>query len=190
MNVLWIHIDMPMDEPEPENDIFPEIIVDESDYVPSDEEPEPEPEPEQVVPEQPVIVEPPQQDDMFQTGKPVKKKRHVSEKQRQHLDRIRIKALERKKEKAEARKKEKQAPVIKPIVDKAPAPPVQQEPQPQPQPQQQQQQYLTTNDVEQILDRYKEKRQIRKRAKAKEVEATQLVHTHMQKDDVWEQCFN
>ena len=182
MNVLWIHIDMPMDEPEPENDIFPEIIVDESDYVPSDEEPEPE----QVVPEQPVIVEPPQQDDMFQTGKPVKKKRQVSEKQRQHLDRIRIKALERKKEKAEARKKEKQAPVIKPIVDKAP-PPVQQQ---QPQPQQSQQQYLTTNDVEQILDRYKEKRQIRNRAKAKEVEATQLVHTHMQKDDVWEQCFN
>ena len=40
---------------------------------------------------------------MFQTGKPVKKKRQVSEKQRQHLDRIRIKALERKKEKADAR---------------------------------------------------------------------------------------
>jgi len=37
---------------------------------------------------------------------------------------------------------------------------------------------------------YKEKRQIRKRAKAKEAEATQLVHTHLQKDDVWEQCFN
>ena len=50
--------------------------------------------------------------------------------------------------------------------------------------------FLFTDDVENILDRYKEKRQIRKRAKAKEVEATQLVHTHLQKDDVWEQCFN
>ena len=109
MNLLWIYIDMPADDPEPENEIFPEIIVDETDYIPSDEEPEPEPEPEPVVPEQPVQIEPPQQDDMFQTGKPVKKKRQVSEKQRQHLDRIRIKALERKKEKADARKKEKQA---------------------------------------------------------------------------------
>ena len=111
----------------------------------------------------------------------------MSEKQRQHLDRIRIKALERKKEKADARKKEKQAvdtpppPVIKPITQQATAP----APAPAPA-----QQYLTKDDVENILDRYKEKRQIRKRAKAKEVEATQLVHTHLQKDDVWEQCFN
>ena len=187
MNLLWIYIDMPADDPEPENEIFPEIIVDETDYIPSDEELEPEPEPEPVVPEQPVQIEPPQQDDMFQTGKPVKKKRQVSEKQRQHLDRIRAKALERKKEKADARKKEKQAvdtpppPVIKPITQQATAP----APAPAPA-----QQYLTKDDVDHILDRYKEKRQIRKRAKAKEVEATQLVHTHLQKDDVWEQCFN
>ena len=61
MNLLWIYIDMPADDPEPENEIFPEIIVDETDYIPSDEELEQEPEPEPVVPEQPVQIEPPQQ---------------------------------------------------------------------------------------------------------------------------------
>jgi len=78
MNLLWIYIDMPADDPEPENEIFPEIIVDETDYIPSDEELEPEPEPEPVVPEQPVQIEPPQQDDMFHTGKPVTAKVTVS----------------------------------------------------------------------------------------------------------------
>ena len=55
-----------------------------------------------------VVVEPelppaPEQDNIFQTGKPAKKKRQVSEKQKAHLDRIRAKALERKKEKASER---------------------------------------------------------------------------------------
>ena len=180
---------MPMDNAPEENDIFPEIIIDEENYVPSDEEPEPEPEPEPEVAPEPIVVEPPHQDDMFQTGKPVKKKRQISEKQRQHLDRIRAKALEKKKEKAETRKKEKQGkekqepsppPVVKPVQPAQSSAPV---------PAPTTSQYLTHDDVDMILDRYKAKRQVRKKDKAKVAAAKQMVQSHISKDDVWEQCF-
>ena len=178
---------MPIEDPIEESEIFPEIIVDDENYVPSDDEPppEPQPEPEPEVAPEPVVLAPPQHDDMFQTGKPVKKKRQISEKQRQHLDRIRAKALEKKKENAESRKKERQKtdpppPVVKPIQP----PSTVQAPVPAPAPQ-----YLTHDDVESILDRYKAKRQVRKKDKAKEAAAQQMVQTHITKDDVWEQCF-
>ena len=58
---------------------------------------------EVVVMEAPALPPTPEQDNIFQTGRPVKKKRQVSEKQRAYLDRIRAKALERKKEKANER---------------------------------------------------------------------------------------
>ena len=111
---------------ENEQDLLPEIIVDETaeDFVQDDEppaEPEPEPTPEQ----EEVVVEPelppaPEQDNIFQTGKPVKKKRNVSEKQKAHLDRIRAKALERKREKADERAKarstsKQHAPTAEPV---------------------------------------------------------------------------
>ena len=103
-----------MDTPdENERELLPEIVVDEAaeDYVVMDE-PEDEPEPSKsraAAEEESVVVQPemlpaPEQDNIFQTGKPVKKKRNVSEKQRAHLERIRSKALERKKEKAAERK--------------------------------------------------------------------------------------
>ena len=181
---------MPADDPEPENEIFPEIIVDETDYIPSDEELEPEPEPEPVVPEQPVQIEPPQQDDMFQTGKPVKKKRQVSEKQRAHLDRIRAKALERKKEKASERAKARASSKAAPAPAPAPAPVAASQPeQPTLKVEPVPPQYLTHDDVDSILSRYDERKQKKKAAKRKEEQAQQLVHTHLQTDDVWEQCF-
>ena len=109
---------MPTEDPQEHahDDILPEIVVDESaeQYVQQPEEEEDQPPlPAPAEAEEPVqnevVVEPelppaPEQDNIFQTGKPVKKKRNVSEKQRAHLERIRTKALERKKEKAAERK--------------------------------------------------------------------------------------
>ena len=73
-----------------------------------------------------VVIEPelppaPEQDNIFQTGKPVKKKRNVSEKQRAHLERIRTKAVERKKEKAAERKVARATSQPAPAEDTAPA---------------------------------------------------------------------
>ena len=50
-------------------------------------------------------------------------------------------------------------------------------------------QYLTHDDVDAILSRYDERKQKKKVAKRKEEQAQQLVHTHLQTDEVWEQCF-
>ena len=106
--------DTQMEHAQPEDqDLLPEIVLDESaeGFVPDHDPPVPvepelelelelELEEEVVVMEAPVLPPAPEQDNIFQTGKPLKKKRQVSEKQRAHLDRIRAKALERKKEKA------------------------------------------------------------------------------------------
>ena len=140
----------------------------------------------------------PEQDSIFQTGKPVKKKRVASEKQRAHLERIRAKALERKREKADERKAARTAsqkaaqPVapetaLEPTPAPAPAPvaaPAAPRVEPVPPA------YLTHDDVDNILLRYDERRQKRKDAKRKEAQAQQLVSTHLQEDDVWAQCFN
>jgi hypothetical protein len=71
----------------------------------------------------------------------------------------------------------------------APAPaPAAPKVQPVPQPAAQQQ-YLTHEDVDVILSKYDERRLQKKDARRKEEEAKQLVRTHIQTDDVWEQCF-
>ena len=115
MNLLWIYIDMSTEVlQEEEQEILPEIVLDETAdaFVPDDDPPVPQPpeEEEQEVVVKPELPPPPEQDNIFQTGKPVKKKRQVSEKQRAHLDRIRAKALERKKEKANERAKARGRP--------------------------------------------------------------------------------
>ena len=108
----------PNEQPEEsEQDLLPEIVIDESaeQYVQQlDEELDPEPPAELQKQAEPpahndIVIEAelppaPEQDSIFQTGKPVKKKRVASEKQRAHLERIRAKALERKREKADERK--------------------------------------------------------------------------------------
>jgi hypothetical protein len=189
--------DTPMeDAQQEEQDLFPEIVLDETaeGFVPDHDPPVPvEPEleleleleedeeNEVVVMDAPVLPPAPEQDNIFQTGKPLKKKRQVSEKQRAHLDRIRAKALERKKEKAGERAQVRAAKEPAPA-----APKVQPVPAPQPAPQQQ---YLTQDDVEAILSKYDERRLKKKESKRKEEQAQQLVSTHLQTDDVWEQCF-
>ena len=194
MNLLWIYIDMSTEVPqEEEQEILPEIVLDETAdaFVPDDDPPVPQPPEEE---EQEVVVKtelppPPEQDNIFQTGKPVKKKRQVSEKQRAHLDRIRAKALERKKEKASERAKARASSKA----ESAPAPASQPAPAPAEQPTLKVEpvppQYLTHDDVDAILSRYDERKQKKKAAKRKEEQAQQLVHTHLQTDDVWEQCF-
>ena len=189
--------DTQMEHAQPEDqDLLPEIVLDESaeGFVPDHDPPVPvEPELELeleleedvVVMEEPVLPPAPEQDNIFQTGKPLKKKRQVSEKQRAHLDRIRAKALERKKEKANERAQVRSA--LEPAPAPAPAtatPKVQPVPQPAAQ-----QQYLTHEDVDVILSKYDERRLQKKDARRKEEEAKQLVRTHIQTDDVWEQCF-
>ena len=199
MNLLWIYIDMSTEDPqEEEYEILPEIVLDETAdaFVPDDDPPVPQPpeEEEQEVVVKPELPPPPEQDNIFQTGKPVKKKRQVSEKQRAHLDRIRTKALERKKEKAneraQARASNKAESAPAPASQPAPAPvatlpPDQPAPKVEPVPPN----YLTHDDVDAILSRYDERKQKKKAAKRKEEQAQQLVHTHLQTDDVWEQCF-
>ena len=191
--------DTPMeDAQQEEQDLFPEIVLDETaeGFVPDHDPPVPvEPEleleleleedeeNEVVVMDAPVLPPAPEQDNIFQTGKPLKKKRQVSEKQRAHLDRIRAKALERKKEKAGERAQVRAANEPAPAPSPA-APKVQPVPQPAPQ-----QQYLTQDDVEAILSKYDERRLKKKESKRKEEQAQQLVSTHLQVDDVWEQCF-
>ena len=178
---------------EEEQEILPEIVLDETAdaFVPDDDPPVPQPpeEEEQEVVVEPQIQPPPEQDNIFQTGKPVKKKRQVSEKQRAHLDRIRAKALERKKEKASERAKARASSKA----ESAPAPASQPAPAPAEQPTLKVEpvppQYLTHDDVDAILSRYDERKQKKKAAKRKEEQAQQLVHTHLQTDDVWEQCF-
>jgi hypothetical protein len=194
---------MPTEDPHEHahDDILPEIVVDESaeQYVQQPEEEE-EDEPPLPAPaeaeehlQNEVVIEPelppaPEQDNIFQTGKPVKKKRNVSEKQRAHLERIRTKALERKKEKAAERKAARATsqPAPAPAEHTAPAattpaPAPHVEPVPSP--------YLTHEDVDAILSRYDERRAKKKEAKRKEAQAQELVRTHMQQDDVWAQCF-
>ena len=176
-----------------EQDLLPEIVLDETaeGFVPDDDPPVPvepelelelelEEENEVVVMEAPALPPAPEQDNIFQTGRPVKKKRQVSEKQRAHLDRIRAKALERKKEKADERAQVRSA--LEPAPAPAPAPAA---PKVQPVPQQ----YLTHDDVDAILSKYDERR-LKKESKRKEEQAQQLVRTHIQTDDVWEQCFH
>ena len=177
---------------EEEQEILPEIVLDETAdaFVPDDDPPVPQPpeEEEQEVVVEPELPPPPEQDNIFQTGKPVKKKRQVSEKQRAHLDRIRAKALERKKEKASERAKARASSKAAPAPAPAPvtaAQPEQLAPKVEPVPPQ----YLTHDDVDAILSRYDERKQKKKAAKRKEEQAQQLVHTHLQTDDVWEQCF-
>lgn len=197
MNLLWRYIDMSTEDPqEEEYDILPEIVLDETAdaFVPDDDPPVPQPpeEEEQEVVVKPQLPPPPEQDNIFQTGKPVKKKRQVSEKQRAHLDRIRAKALESKKEKASERAKARASSKAEsaPASQPAPAPvatlpPEQPTLKVEPVPPK----YLTHDDVDAILSRYDERKQKKKAAKHKEEQAQQLVHTHLQTDDVWEQCF-
>lgn len=193
---------MPTEDPHEHahDDILPEIVVDESaeQYVQQPEEEEDQPPlPAPAEAEEPVqnevVIEPelppaPEQDNIFQTGKPVKKKRNVSEKQRAHLERIRTKALERKKEKAAERK------VARATSQPAPAPaehtsPAATTPAPAPRVEPVPSPYLTHEDVDAILSRYEERRAKKKEAKRKEAQAQELVRTHMQQDDVWAQCF-
>ena len=185
--------DTPMeDAQQEEQDLFPEIVLDETaeGFVPDHDPPVPvEPEleleleeEEVVVMDAPVLPPAPEQDNIFQTGKPLKKKRQVSEKQRAHLDRIRAKALERKKEKAGERAQVRAA--LEPSPAPAPVPKVQPVPVPQPAAP-----YLTHQDLDAILSKYDERRLQKKDARRKEEEAKQLVRTHIQTDDVWEQCF-
>eukprot|EP01046_Picozoa_sp_COSAG06_P031084 COSAG06_NODE_2998_length_5979_cov_10.676075_6_plen_206_part_00 len=194
---------------ESEQDILPEIVIDESveQYVQQlDEELDPDPEPPTDLQKQAeppahndIVIEAelppaPEQDSIFQTGKPVKKKRVASEKQRAHLERIRAKALERKREKADERKvartasqKATQPAAPETALEPTPAPtPAPTAPRVEPVPPA----YLTHDDVDNILLRYDEWRQKRKDAKRKEAQAQQLVSTHLQEDDVWAQCFN
>ena len=194
MGVYRMPTDTPMEHAQPEEqDLLPEIVLDETaeGFVPDDDPPVPvepelelelelEEENEVVVMEAPALPPAPEQDNIFQTGRPVKKKRQVSEKQRAHLDRIRAKALERKKEKANERAQVRSA--LEPAPAPAPAPAV---PKVQPVPQQ----YLTHDDVDAILSKYDERRLKKKESKRKEEQAQQLVRTHIQTDDVWEQCF-
>ena len=199
MNLLWIYIDMSTEDPqEEEYEILPEIVLDETAdaFVPDDDPPVPQPpeEEEQEVVVKPELPPPPEQDNIFQTGKPVKKKRQVSEKQRAHLDRIRAKALESKKEKAseraKARASSKAESAPAPASQPAPAPVTASPPeQPTLKVEPVPPKYLTHDDVDAILSRYDERKQKKKAAKRKEEQAQQLVHTHLQTDDVWEQCF-
>ena len=100
------------------------------------------------------------------------------------------KALERKKEKASERAKARASSKAESAPAPAPAPvatlpPDQPAPKVEPVPPN----YLTHDDVDAILSRYDERKQKKKAAKRKEEQAQQLVHTHLQTDDVWEQCF-
>ena len=190
--------DTPMEHAQPEEqDLLPEIVLDETaeGFVPDDDPPVPvepelelelEEENEVVVMEAPALPPAPEQDNIFQTGRPVKKKRQVSEKQRAHLERIRAKALERKKEKANERAQARSTSHPTPAPTPVPTPTAQTTtPKVQPIPQQ----YLTHDDVDAILSKYDERRLKKKESKRKEEQAQQLVRTHIQTDDVWEQCF-
>jgi hypothetical protein len=129
----------------------------------------------------------PEQDNIFQTGRPAKKKRNVSEKQRAHLERIRSKALERKREKAAERRAAKTADqpapaaAVQPAAVQPAAPRV--EPIPSP--------YLTQADVDDILNQYDQRRAKKKEAKRKEQRVQNMVSTHLGggEEDVWAQCF-
>ena len=93
--------------------------------------------------------------------------------------------MERKKEKANERAQMRSALEPTPAPAPAPAPaPVAPKVQPVPQ------QYLTHDDVDAILSKYDERRLKKKESKRKEEQAQQLVRTHIQTDDVWEQCFH
>jgi hypothetical protein len=124
----------------------------------------------------------PEQDNIFQTGRPAKKKRNVSEKQRAHLERIRSKALERKREKAAERRAAKTADQPAPAAVVQPAAP-RVEPIPSP--------YLTQADVDDILNQYDQRRAKKKEAKRKEQRVQNMVSTHLGggEEDVWAQCF-
>jgi hypothetical protein len=204
---------MEENDTENERDLLPEIVVDEAaeDYVVMDDElpadleqedvEQPPPraqsaaEEEQSVVLQAEVPPMPEQDNIFQTGRPAKKKRNVSEKQRAHLERIRSKALERKREKAAERRAAKTtdqpaktadqpapAAVVQPVAAVQPAAP-RVEPIPSP--------YLTQADVDDILNQYDQRRAKKKEAKRKEQRVQNMVSTHLGggEEDVWAQCF-
>eukprot|EP01046_Picozoa_sp_COSAG06_P009096 COSAG06_NODE_470_length_15318_cov_32.817531_9_plen_200_part_00 len=198
---------MEENDTENERDLLPEIVVDEAaeDYVVMDDElpadleqedvEQPPPraqsaaEEEQSVVLQAEVPPMPEQDNIFQTGRPAKKKRNVSEKQRAHLERIRSKALERKREKAAERRAAKTTDQPAKTADQpAPAAVVQPaaprvEPIPSP--------YLTQADVDDILNQYDQRRAKKKEAKRKEQRVQNMVSTHLGggEEDVWAQCF-
>jgi integrase len=198
---------MEENDTENERDLLPEIVVDEAaeDYVVMDDElpadleqedvEQPPPraqsaaEEEQSVVLQAEVPPMPEQDNIFQTGRPAKKKRNVSEKQRAHLERIRSKALERKREKAAERRAAKTTDQPAKTADQpAPAAAVQPaaprvEPIPSP--------YLTQADVDDILNQYDQRRAKKKEAKRKEQRVQNMVSTHLGggEEDVWAQCF-
>jgi hypothetical protein len=207
---------MEENDTENERDLLPEIVVDEAaeDYVVMDDElpadleqedvEQPPPraqsaaEEEQSVVLQAEVPPMPEQDNIFQTGRPAKKKRNVSEKQRAHLERIRSKALERKREKAAERRAAKTAeqPAPAAVVQPAAAQPAAAQPaaavqpaaprvEPIPSP------YLTQADVDDILNQYDQRRAKKKEAKRKEQRVQNMVSTHLGggEEDVWAQCF-
>ncbi len=174
-----------MSEPD---SILPEIVIDDTaeDYVETDDEPstppakskppateifEQENEPAPVPVVEPVI--------------PKKPKRQVSEKQRQHLASIRAKALEARKANAKAKREAKtkasKPPEPAPVPAPAPAPP----------PASRQQQFNDT-DMDQLLDRYKARRRVKKEAKRQDEEVrrkVQHVAAPPVHDDPWAECF-
>ena len=174
-----------MSEPD---SILPEIVIDDTaeDYVETDDEPstppakskppateifEQENEPAPVPVVEPVI--------------PKKPKRQVSEKQRQHLASIRAKALEARKANAKAKREAKtkasKPPEPAPVPAPAPAPP-----------HASRQQQFNDTDVDQLLDRYKARRRVKKEAKRKDEEVrrkVQHVTAPPVHDDPWAECF-
>ena len=172
-----------MSDPE---SILPEIVIDDTadDYVETDDEPS-TPSPKSKPPateifeqenEPPVPAVEPSFDDV----KPKKPKRKVSEKQRQHLASIRAKALESRKANAKAKREAKQQ-------QQKPAP------APAPAPAQPVAAKFNDGDVDQLLDRYKARRRVKKEAKQKDEEVRRKVQhvtapppTH---DDPWAECF-
>ena len=175
-----------MSEPD---SILPEIVIDDTaeDYVETDDEPstppakskppateifEQENEPAPVPVVEPVI--------------PKKPKRQVSEKQRQHLASIRAKALEARKANAKAKREAKTKASKPPEPAPVPAP----APAPAPQPASRQQQFNDA-DVDQLLDRYKARRRVKKEAKRKDEEVrrkVQHVAAPPVHDDPWAEC--
>ena len=176
-----------MSEPD---SILPEIVIDDTaeDYVETDDEPstppakskppateifEQENEPAPVPVVEPVI--------------PKKPKRQVSEKQRQHLASIRAKALEARKANAKAKREARTKASKSPEPAPAPAP----APTPAPPPASRQQQFNDA-DVDQLLDRYKARRRVKKEAKRKDEEVrrkVQHVAAPPVHDDPWAECF-
>ena len=171
-------------------DILPDIIIDDSadDYVETDEESEDEPEPQKSRPpaseifagKQPIEVEveieseeesqqpreEPQPVAQLEIQPIAKPKRQASNKQKEHLARIRVKAVESRRQKAAQKK----------------SPPAQSIQHPT----------FTEQDVDRLLDRYKERRKAKKpKPKRNEdsLPAEQPLHNIQPMDDPWADCF-